>query len=204
MVVVDSLKRLAVELPAGPTQSMGVRTAEAVERLFTSDRLLRNVSDFRSAARSDLDVIEHSLEIFEYARADIDGFRGNIKALYGDLDTLSEHFAKSNLSDAAKSVLLAQMQLLKKTIDRFEAGSVTPFRDGAFSIIGRVVIEIQKDSKANPAEKRQLLDEAMRIYGMLEAAGNVLSLAAPVITGLIEGPPTDAPEAPGMNGLDAG
>lgn len=204
MVVVDSLKRLAADLPAGPTQNMGVRTAQAVQRLFTSDRLVRNVGDFRTVAKSDLDIIEHSLEIFEHARSDVDGFKSNVDRLNVELDDLSEHFNKSDLSDASKSVLMAQIQLLKNSIVRFDAGSVMPFRDSAFSVIGRVVIEIQKDPKASPADKRKLIDDAMRLYGILDAAGNVLSLVAPVISGYLDAPPTDMPEAPSTNGLDAG
>lgn len=204
MVVVDSLKRLAADLPTGPTQDMGVRTALAVQRLFTSDRLARNVGEFRAVAKSDLDIIEHSLGIFDHARSDVDGFKSNVEKLNVELDKLSVHFNKSDLSDASKSVLMAQIRLLKNSIERFDAGSVLPFRDSAYSVIGRVVIEIQKDTKASPADKRKLIDEAMRLYGILEAAGNILSLVAPVISGYLDAPSTDMPEAPSSNGLDAG
>lgn len=188
MTVLGSLERLVLELDSTPARRTAQKTVDTIVRVFTASNLTGTVNDFRKQHRTELHFIENTLDLLQDLSVDKEKFSSSIANIEEEIDQISAKFLKSSLSDASKSVLMAQLQLLKNSAKRFDGGQVGPFRDSAFSTIGRVVIQIRKDSNIPDADKREMIDDALRLYDVIEKGGNLLSLAAPFIAGYLMAP----------------
>lgn len=188
MKVFSALEGFVAELPHSSVRRTAQRTIEGLTRSFTASSLAQTVDNFRNACDNELHLAENTLELLHDLTIDRDEFEKNIPDFESAIDSLCGQFGASSLSDASKSILTAQMQLLKNSVKRFSEGGVGPFRDSAFSIIGRVVIQIRNDPTLPSSEKRQMVDDALRLYDVVEKGGKVLSLAAPLVVALLTGP----------------
>lgn len=185
MGVVASLDRLVVEIEGKHARATAERTVSAIRDLFTAQSLSRTVAEWRAVNANQLHLIDATIGLFGDLRTDREAFAGNVKSIEAVLEEVSIKFNQSDLSDASKSVLMAQIELLRKSIARFEEGAVGPFRDQAYSVVGRVVIQIQNDPKVADVDKRKLIDDALRIYDVIDKGSSVLKLAAPYVAGLL-------------------
>lgn len=204
MQTIGALRQLASDLPNDAMRPLGEQTADALAEIFSPDVLGREMNHLRDLKRGPIYFVNHSLKIFRGMTVDREALAASREQIEEAVDGLLNSIAKSDLSGASQSVLAAQLQLLKQTLERFESGKVGTFRATAYSIIGRVVVEIKNDKKIKTEDARSLIDDVLRVADIIDLGGRVLSLAAPIALLQLSGPPTDAPEAPGMNGFDAG
>lgn len=183
-----SLEQLALELPNAGMRRIAEKTISGLLSAFSTQNLVRDANGFRVTMSKELHLASANLEIFHELKLDRDNLSNSLKDIDKSIDDLRDIFAKSDMSDASKSILSAQMELLKKSIDRFDKGTVGPFRDSAFSVIGRVVIQINGDEKLKSEDARKLVDDVLRLAGLIDAGSKVLTLVAPSIAGLLTGP----------------
>jgi len=106
-----------------------------------------------------------------------------------EISSLKKKFAGDDeLSDAARAVLFCQLDLLHRSVARFQTSGVGPFRDSIFSSVGRIYIELAQDSGVSPDKVRSVIDDMLRVVNLAQVGGSILKLSGPVIAGLIEGP----------------
>ncbi|WP_156449613.1 hypothetical protein [Caulobacter sp. CCH9-E1] len=183
-----ALEQITSELPTAGMRRIAEKTIAGLVVAFSTQNLLRDISGFRAAMSNEIHLATSNLELFHDLKIDRDNLINSAEEIDRSIDDLMELFAKSEMSDSSKSVISAQMELLKKSIDRFNKGTVGPFRDSAFSVIGRVVIQIHGDTKLKSEDARKLVDDVLRLAGLIDAGSKILTLAAPHIAGLLPPP----------------
>lgn len=182
----NALEQIISELPNAGMRKIAEKTVAGLIVAFSPQNLLRDIAGFRSALSNEIHLAKSNLELFHDLQMDRDKLINSAEEIEKSIEDLIDVFAKSEMSDSSKSVILAQMELLKKSIDRFNKGTVGPFRDSAFSVIGRVVIQIHGDTKLKSEDARKLVDDVLRLAGLIDAGSKVLTLAAPHIAGLLQ------------------
>jgi hypothetical protein len=184
--VVNYLPALVADLPPGGPQRVGANVAERIKRLVDPETLGMETRAYVKRNLSNFEFIEDTIHIFHDMHFDGEAFIAKTADLYSFIDEMKGKFGLSeSLSDASKTVLFAQLDLLRSSVHRFQTSGVGPFRDSVFSIYGRIVLELNADKTVTETDKRQIIDEFLRFYDLSQAVGSLLKLGAPFIAGYL-------------------
>ncbi|MBI1405197.1 MAG: hypothetical protein GC145_03615 [Caulobacter sp.] len=93
-----------------------------------------------------------------------------------------------DVNDNLRVVLFAQVDLMEKSLTTLTTKGVGSFRHSVFTAFGRIVLELKSDPNIKAGTAKEIVDDFLRVYGIMEAAGSLLSLGAPVIAGLLSAP----------------
>lgn len=186
MRTVSHLPTLVADLPQGGPQRVGEKVVERIGRLFDPALLAVEVRAYVVKNEANFEYIEDSIHIFSDMGFDADAFAAKTADLYDHIEKMKTKFGGvETLSDASKTVLFAQLELLRNSVHRFQTSGVSAFRDSVFSIYGRVVIQLEADKSVSDVDKRGVIDDFLRFYDLSQAAGSLLKLGAPFIAGLL-------------------
>jgi len=186
MRLVNYLPTLVADLPRGGPQRVGAKVAERVRHLVDPELLVLELRTYMSRVGHHIEFIEDTIYIFDEMTLDTAALSAKTADLYELIDEMKGKFAKVNsLSDASKSVLLSQLELLRSSVSRFQTSGVGPFRESIFSIYGRIVMELKADKGVTEADKKEIIDDIIRFYDMSQIAGSLLKLGAPFIAGYL-------------------
>jgi hypothetical protein len=187
--VVDSLPNLLGELPTDPSRKVATSVIERLNRLLDPKALGHEFGTWRNYHRANIDYIQSSIVIFHDLKFDSEIFLSKTPNLYEEIDKLRAKFASSDdISEPSKIVLRAQLDLLKKGVNRFQTSGVGAFRDSIFSIYGRITIQLEADKSISPAKKREIADDILRVWDIAQMGGDLLKLAGPAIAGYLAAP----------------
>lgn len=167
----------------------GSRLRARIGDLFGSERLHQRYDAFQNEQRENILAILDLLPLLD----DVQFNSSRLVEVRTDineslLNIISDIAQSDQLSEATKRVVKGQVELIQKTLDRFEFEGVVPFRDSIFCTIGRLTIELRTSDEKQGAAIRKVVDDLIRVKEMIEVAGGALLLSGPVIAGLLSGP----------------
>lgn len=186
--VLASLEGLAGELANPSMRRIALTTVNGLVESFSPSTMTRQVDWVRQRRAKELHLAQTNLGLFHELTIDRDIFRAQRPEFEAAIDDLGRKFGASSMSDASKSVLGAQLLLLRNSISRFDGDTVGPFRDSAYTIIGRLVIQIHNDQRAATDDKKEMIDDVLRVYDVIEKGSKVLTLGAAAAVLLLKGP----------------
>jgi hypothetical protein len=188
MRVLFSLPTLVAEMPKGGYQTTAKKALEALNKAFSVEAMSLDWANYRAQYYGSIDVALATISNFHDVTFDSAGFIEKSPDLYAAIERLGEQFGKTEMSDASKSVLEAQLVLLRNSVGRFQATGVGPFRDSAYSILGRVVIQIHSDAKISADDRLKLVEDFLKVVSVVQTAGDLAKLVGPPIVKLLTGP----------------
>jgi|GEM_PF-2192843 len=136
-------------------------------------------------------ALKRQLEVFpilEDLEFDTENLKAQTTTIVSEIEKMRLKVGNADdLSDASRTFLNAQLALMERAVLRFETTGVGPFRDSVLTAFGKIYLELSAaDSKSVVA--KELIDNLLRLYGLLQAGGDILKLTGPVISGLLNGP----------------
>ena len=189
MRTIDGLERIIPDIHSAAARRLAERLIKRVQRLFSAENLVLETKTFLSQQRQQMEFVLENLELFDELKFDAASLPGAAPGLLAELEALKGRVAKSGeLADASRVLVLAQLDLMGRSINRFDRTGVGPFRDSLFSIYGRIVVELQGEDKNDKEAAREIVDDVLRVINLVQAAGGALALSGPVIAGLLAGP----------------
>lgn len=181
-----SLPALIAEMPPGGTRTVASKVVERFQELLDPETLSLDFNAYVKKHRTGLIFIDGAIAVLEDFRYDGSAFLASEVDLYAALAAMKDRFgAAESLSDASKTVLNGQLDLLAACVQRFQTSGVGPFRASVFSVYGRIKFELENDSKLRADDKKAILDDLLRWYDLAEAGGSLLRLGGTVISGLL-------------------
>jgi hypothetical protein len=187
--LVNALEGVAVDLPEGGTRDVGNHVVDAIKALLDPQTLGEEFRQYRKRHAVDLEFVSRSLPLFRDLSYDGGALAASNSEIYAAIDAMKSKLGSyDGLSDASKTVLSAQLDLLAKSVHRFQTSGVGPFRDAVFSIYGKIRLQLDNDSDTSKDVKREVADDILRIYGLLQIGGGLLKLGGPVVAGLLGAP----------------
>jgi hypothetical protein len=171
-------------------QSIAISAVDAIEACFSSAALRGNLQQWYIANRENVANIKTTISIFDDIDFDYSKVAENSAEINEALGGIRGRLAKlEGLSDASRTVLICQVDLIEKSFTRFQTHGVGAFRESVFSMYGRISVEL----KAAPDEKvatglKEAADDLLRVAGLIETASSVLQLIGPAALKLLTGP----------------
>lgn len=191
MRVVQCLPSISQELSKPGSVKVAEGMASSLCKVLSPDRLHLDTGTFISQNLSDIHFIRNVLPLFDDLKFDRNATLEKSGEILTEINRLKDKIGSSaTISDATKTVLNRQLDLLVKCLDRFNSGGVGPFRDSAFTIYGRIRIELEEaessTDKTVASTARGIIDDVIRIYGVIQVGGAIAHLTGPIISGFLE------------------
>lgn len=160
-----------------------------LEEIFGVEAFQGTWADYQKRVRRDASSALNMMPLLQDLSFDSDRLLADRLSIIQQIEKLKSKIGiEENISDPAKTVLLAQLRLLEQSLEKFETTGVGPFRQSIFTVFGRVVLELEREENLSTAGKRELVDDVLRVYGLMQAGGDLLKLGGPVISGLLAAP----------------
>ncbi|WP_454715279.1 hypothetical protein [Caulobacter segnis] len=172
------------------SQAIAETAVSAIEECFSSISLQSNIEDWMSLTGSHRAILRATVSIFEDIDFDPTKVAENAPEISEVLGGVKVRLiALEGLSDASRTILMCQVDLIEKSLLRFQTHGVTAFRESVFSMYGRVSVELtaSKDDKVKGSLK-ETADDLLRVAGLIETASAVFQLVAPAALKLLAGP----------------
>lgn len=187
---VETIDRLISELMAGQKRTRaGERLKARIATLFTPDMLARPYNEFQKIQRQNVEAIIDLMAFLEHLEFDNEKFEIKVPELDEQLSGIVKKVAQdSDLSEAQQRVVLAQVELMRRSLGRFRLGGVSDFRDSILCGIGRLHIELRSTTGKQADSVRGFIDDFLRVKEVAESAGGALALTGPYIAGYLTGP----------------
>jgi|SRR5215217_1277974 len=176
-------------LVSASNRRSGERLRARLSKLFAGDNLGDKYNNFQATQSHNIQAILDMIPMLDGVKFDNDGLVERKSEISSSLDDiLSDVSGSAELTDATRRVVVAQIDLIKRTLTNFELSGVVPFRESIYCSIGRLTLEL-KDLDAPEAGKvRSVIDDIIRIKDLAEIAGGTLRLAGPFIAGYLAAP----------------
>ena len=187
---VSAIDRLIDEHMTTPgSRRAGQRLKDRIARLFEANELAKRYVQYQTDQRENVLAILDLIPLLDDVKFDggklLEARSGIVSALD---DLLSEVGGSRDVSDPSKKLVLAQVEMIKRTLERFETDGVVPFRDSIYCTIGRLTLEL-RDVRDNEKDGiRKIIDDLVRVKEMAEIAAGTLKLAGPFIAGYLSAP----------------
>lgn len=173
----------------GGRQQAALAIIQKLRSIFSPKNLDHSFENFLAATAVDRNVVLTMLPLLEDIRFDEAALNAKANDIVSEIEAFrSKLMMNGGLSHASKVVVDAQISLMERSILKFSETGVGRFRDSIFSSVGRIVIELQTNAGNEKIAVRTTLDDVLRIYGLMEAGGNLITLAAPTAIKLLTGP----------------
>ena len=187
---VSAVEKLIDEHMVTPgSKRSGGRLKVRIARLFDPNELAKNYSKFQSEQQENVLAILDLIPLLDDVKFDGEKLIESRGEIISEIDNLLGKILSSNeVSDAIKSISLAQVEMIKRTLVRFEFEGVVPFREAIYCTIGRLTLELKGIPETKQGGIREIIDDLVRIKDMAEIAAGTLKLAGPFIAGLLAAP----------------
>lgn len=187
---IDTLDRLCEErFERHHEKAMAQTVVRSLRSMLEPKHLNKSFDAFRQEHHASVHTALAILPLLGTLRYDADALLGHRDEIVSQVDALRAKVLSDDvLPDAAKHVIAAQLHLVNRSILRFETSGIGPFRDSLFCTIGRIEVVLKGETAEVRHRGNELADEVLRIYGLAQLAGDIASLAGPVIAGLLTGP----------------
>lgn len=187
--LVQSLPSLVAEIPSKGQRRVAEKLVGRIEKLLDPTALATDMKSYIGRQASNIEFIEESLPLFEDLTYESDSLIAKLPDIYAAIEGMKSKFGQSpDVSDASKIMLIAQLDLLTNSVHRFQNSGIGAFRDSIFTIYGRITIQLESDENTSAEQKREIADDILRIYGVVQLGGDLLKLCGPVIAGLLAAP----------------
>jgi|GEM_PF-2975737 len=185
--VVDGLIQEHMVSPG--TRRSGERLRARLVKLFAGDNLGEKYNAFQPSQSHNIQAILDLISMLDVVQFNNDGLIERREEIGSSIDELLADVAESSeLTEATKRIVVAQIDLIRRTLDRFETSGVVPFRESIYCSIGRLTIELKDLDENEGGRIRKVIDDIVRIKDMAEIAGGTLRLAGPFIAGYLSAP----------------
>lgn len=171
-------------------QAVGLLAVNALDECFSITALRASIENWVSITAPHVATFKATLSIFEDLEFDGAKIVENAPEISEVLGGVKGRLVKlEGLSDASRTILMCQVDLIEKSLLRFQKHGVSAFRESVFSMYGRVSIELTaaKDEKVKGSLK-ETADDLLRVAGLVETASAAFQLVAPVALKMIAGP----------------
>ena len=187
---VDSISPLIEEqFSEAGRKSAAISVVDRLKTIFSPKNLSLNCESFLSSTQVDRLFVQAILPLLEDIRFDSSSLSASTTDIVQEINDFRVKIHKSDgLSHASKLVVDAQLSLMERSLLRFSETGVGPFRISVMSSMGRIFVELQRNPENSKSAVKDVIDDVLRVYGLLEAGGNLLTLAAPVAVKLLTGP----------------
>lgn len=180
--IVMALPMVATDLPGRGAIAMAHEVIGAFNRLLDAEQLARPYNEYRVANSSDLTLARRGLVIFEDLTFNGELVNEQAKRLPEEIEKLREAIYSSNdLPDATRTLLSRQIDLLLSSFSQFRDGSVGPFKISAYSIYGRIKLELEPLATKDVGAFEKVLEHAKTVFDIVQvvvAAGGLSPTAA--------------------------
>jgi len=185
--VVDGLIQEHMVSPGG--KRSGERLRARLAKLFDGNILGDPFGNFHATQSHNIQAILDLIPMLDDIQFDNDGLISKRPEIAASIEALlSDVAGSSELAEATKRVVVAQIDLIRRTLDRFEISGVVPFRESIYCSIGRLTLELKDLNEAEAGKVRKVIDDIVRIKDLAELAGGTLRLAGPFIAGYLAAP----------------
>lgn len=187
VAVIQNLSSLADEqFPEAGRKAAAYVGIGGLKGIFSPINLAIPFDQFLSNTDTDRRFLSATILLFDDVRFDSGALLSKATDIVSEIDALKEKIAKNDgLSHASKLIIGAQLTLIERSLLKVNSDGVGPFRDSVFTSIGRIYVELRGNNENDKIASRETLDDLLRIYGLLEAGGTLLSLGAPVTLKLV-------------------
>lgn len=189
MQLVCSLRSLIPDFPATGQRRVAERTIDRIERLFDPEPLSWNIKTFRNHFSSAIEQIKDNLPLFDDIGYDESISLTHIELIKHIANLRSKIASSEFISTETKSLILAQMDLLASSVNRFNTMGIGPFRDAVFLAYGKISIQLESDKESRADEKRAIMDDIRQLHGLAEGNGNLRRLGTSTPVPRLSGPP---------------
>ncbi len=186
---IDSLVELVeIKFPERGRKAAALAAIESIKALFSPRSLGRPYNEFAAVLKNKTSQILSFLPILEDIEFDSDSLTVNKANIFTEIEAARDRLASnSDLSDGSRRFLNAQFILMEKALVRFEKDGVGNFSASVYSAIGRIYIELRDEDHTKSGVK-DVIDDVLRIHGLMQAGGDILKLSGPFIAGLLSAP----------------
>lgn len=163
-----------------------IAIVERIRNVFCPKNLALPAETFMSSTSLDQGIILSMLPLLEDIQFDSAALTAKTQDIFEEITAFRDKVGKvEGLSHASRVVIDAQMLAMERSLVRFTETGVGTFRESIFSSVGRIVVELQTNKNNEKLAIRETMDDVLRIYGLFEVGGNLLTLAAPVAVKLL-------------------
>lgn len=171
-------------------QAIAESAVEAIESCFSSLSLQAGSDDWHSQTATQRAILRATVSIFEDIDFDPTKVAENATEISEVLGGVKGRLAGlEGISDASRTILMCQVDLIERSLLRFQTHGVIAFRESVFTMYGRVSVELEASSdKAVKASLKETADDLLRVAGLIETASSVFQLVAPAALKLLSAP----------------
>lgn len=176
--IIEALEQILPTISPPTVRQVASGVLSKIRLLFSPRALQLQSGQYWSIVTADITFVEGTIGLFLGTGFDIGPVLDRQVEIASELENLRGHIGKSDeVSDSIKTVLLAQVDLIEKSMARLKSAGVGPFKESVYSLFGRVSIEIANPKTAGSGDLRKVADDLLRIVGLIEAGGKLLQLS---------------------------
>lgn len=187
---VDTIKEMIDELLINsPHKRAGERLKERIGELFSVEKLNLDYSVYSMNQKSNIETIIDLMYFLDHLKFDSEGFSKSVPEINSNLKEIIGKVAKSSdFSEHQQRIIIAQVELIMRSMERFKTDGVAAFRDSISCGIGRLTIELKAARGDQVGAVRGVIDDLLRVKDLAEVAGGALALTGPYVAGLLTAP----------------
>lgn len=187
--LIDGLEKLPPDLSGAGVRVVAENLCKRLREVLRDEHLVRSFADYKVISKASYEFVIETISIFDEMKFDPVALVGENLHIQEEISKLQGRIYNSaEISDASKTVLAAQLELLRRSLERFSTVGVGPFRETVFSIFGKVVIQLEGDAGSNADAKRKVIDDFLRVCNLIQIGGGLVKLGGPIVAGLLTGP----------------
>lgn len=170
-------------------RTTALATVEKLRNILSPQIMAHAMDAFLSVTVNDRQFVKATLPLFQDMRFGVAEFEAGVPEILKKISEFRANLQKSEgLSHASLVVIDAQMAIVERSVEKFSTGGVGGFRDAIFTSIGKIIVELKTNDSNSEAAVREVLDDVIRIYDVLEIGGKLVKIGAPVIAGYLAAP----------------
>jgi hypothetical protein len=177
------------QFPEGGRKKAAMNVVSTLRSIFSPRLLSQPFETYLVRTDTERVVILSAISLLEDIEFDSEKLLMHGVEIVSEIGRIREKInAAEALSHSSKLVLNAQFELIERAVLRFETSGVGPFRDAVFTSVGKVFIELQGQGGEAKVVSRAILDDLLRLYGLLQMGGDLVRLAAPPVLAALGAP----------------
>lgn len=177
------------QFPEGGRRKTALTVVDRLKAIFSPRLLAQSYENFLARTATDRAIASSAIALMEDINFDGESLLAKTVEVVEEVAKVREKILQSDcLSDASKIFLSAQFELIERSVLRFEVSGVGPFRDSIFTSIGKIFVELKGQGSDSKVVAKELIDDLLRIYGLLQVGGDLAKLTAPLVMMALPGP----------------